>query len=247
MILGHGFGTTQQSWRAQVAAFGGSYQVVRFDLAGSLSTDLSDFDFARHTHLAGYVADLLEIMAALDLRDTVYVGHSMSAMIGLLAARAQPDRFQRLIGISASPRYLNDDGYAGGFTQADLDMIYKAMAVDYAGWVVGFAPLMMRNAERPKLAQAFCRSLLALSPAIARSVVRVIFGSDYRAVLPEVAAPTLLIQSTDDPAVPLAVGRYMARTLPNATLREIEAEGHFPQMSAPDLVNAAIQTYLDWR
>jgi sigma-B regulation protein RsbQ len=149
-----------------------------------------------------------------------------------------------LICISASPCYLDDGAYTGGFTQADLDVIYNAMAEDYRGWVVGFALLMMRNAERPQLTQAFFRSLLALAPPIARSVARAIFQSDYRAMLPEVPIPTLLLQSPDDPEVPLAVGRYMKQALPHATLREIESYGHFPQMSAPEVVNAAIRAYL---
>jgi sigma-B regulation protein RsbQ len=244
MILAHGFGTNQQIWRAQVAAFQATYRLVLFDHAGTAGTDLAHFDFGSHASLDGYVADLLAIMAALDLRDAIYVGHSMSGMIGLLAARAQPKRFRRLICIGASPRYLNDGAYFGGFTQADLDAIYQAMAQDYGGWVVGFAPLMMGNADQPDLASAFGRSLVSLAPTIARSVARVIFQSDYRAVLPGIQTPTLIIQAQDDPAVPLAVGEYLARMLPRAALRVIDAHGHLPHVSAPAAVNAAIQEEL---
>lgn len=245
MVFAHGFGTTQQSWRAQVAAFRDSYRVVRFDLAGALRTDAPGFDMVRYASLTGYVDDLLEILAALDLGDVIYVGHSMSGMIGLLAARAQPARFQHLICISTSPRYLNEDGYVGGFTQADLDTLYTAMAQDYGRWALSFAPQMMGVSEQPQLVRDFYRSLRTLSPAIAQLVVRTIFQSDYRAILPEVPTPTLLLQSTDDPAVPPSVGQYLVKALPRATLHEIAGSGHFPQLSAPESVNSAIYAYLN--
>jgi sigma-B regulation protein RsbQ len=165
-------------------------------------------------------------------------------MIGLLAARAHPERFRCLICLSTSPCYLNDDAYIGGFTQDDLDTIYRAMAVDYGGWVLGFAPLVMGNAERPALAMAFGRTLSALVPAVAQSVARVIFQSDYRAMLPDVRTPTLVVQAHEDVAVPVAVGQYLAQTLQHATLWIIEARGHLPHLSAPAAVNAAIRSYL---
>jgi sigma-B regulation protein RsbQ len=244
MILAHGFGTTQYAWYAQIAAFQDTYRLILFDLAGASEADPLAFDAARHATLDGYVTDLLEIMEALNLHDTIYVGHSMSGMIGLLAARQCPERFRCLICIGASPRYLNDAGYVGGFTQADLDALYQAMATDYGSWVTGFAPLVMGNVDRPTLAMAFGRSLSALVPSIARSVARVIFQSDYRAALPSITTTTLLIQAHDDIAVPLEVGQYLARTLPHATLWLIEAHGHLPHMSAPSAVNAAICSYL---
>jgi sigma-B regulation protein RsbQ len=244
MILAHGFGTDQTAWHFQIAAFEARYRMVLFDLVGAGGSEPTAFSPTQYQTLDAYARDLLEICAALDLRDALYVGHSMSGMIGVLAAVAEPHRFARLILIGASPRYLNDEGYHGGFEQTDINQIYAAMDSDYATWASAFAPVVMSNAERPALAIAFANTLQTIDPPTARTVARTIFQSDYRAVLPQVQTRTLIIQPRHDVAVPLAVGEYLAQHMPHATLCVIEAEGHLPHVSAPALVNQAIGDYL---
>jgi sigma-B regulation protein RsbQ len=244
MILAHGFGTDQTAWHFQVSAFAPNYRLILFDLMGAGRSDMSAFDPARYTGFEAYADDVLEICAALDLHGAIYVGHSMSGMIGLLAARAAPARFAHMICIGASPRYLNDEGYLGGFTQIDLDALYAAMTADYHAWADVFAPMVMGMPDRPELAKAFARTMAALPPATAHAVARIIFQSDYRQVLPEVPTPTLLLQADADMAVPLDVAQYLEQHLPKARLQVINACGHLPHVSAPGAVNQAIQAYL---
>lgn len=244
VVLGHGFGTEQSAWRHQLDDLSSRYRLVLFDHVGAGGSDPTAYSPHRYRSLHSYAADLLEVLSTLQVRQTIYIGHSMSAMIGLLAALQEPEFFSRMIFIEGSPRYLNDEGYHGGFGQADLDSLFEAMAANYQAWVSGFASLAMDNPERADLALEFARTLSAMRPDIALAVARFIFQSDHRAHLPELRLPTLVIQSRRDIAVPIEVGEYMARHLPQGKLALVEARGHFPHMSAPAAVNEAIRSFL---
>jgi len=246
LLLAHGFGSDQSAWRHQVAAFQNRYRIVLFDHVGSGGSDFNAYSPKRYDSLRRYAQDLLELCDALHLNDCTLVGHSLSGMVGLLAAVAEPQRFRQLVFVKASPRYLNEasTGYHGGFEQEQLNGLYAAMASSFAVWAMGFAPQAMGNPEQPELAQEFTRTMSAMRPDIALATARMIFQSDHRADLPLLKVPTLILQSGDDLAVPNEVGHYMARHIPRATLVPIEARGHLPHLSAPKAVTGAIDTYL---
>jgi len=244
LIFAHGFGSEQGAWRHQVAAFQERYRIVLFDHVGCGRSDLGAYSPHRYRGIHSYAQDLLELCAELKLTEVTLVGHSVSGMVGLLAALAEPKRFRRLVFLKASPRYLNDAGYVGGFTQEQLNALYHSMSSNFYAWASGFAPLAMGNAERPELAQEFAATLSSMRPDIALSLSRAIFQSDHRADLPRLTTPTLILQSGGDIAVPNEVGLYMARHIPQARLVSINATGHLPHLSAPDAVNQALASYL---
>jgi sigma-B regulation protein RsbQ len=244
VVLAHGFGSDQTAWRHQCEVLAPRHRLVLFDHVGAGSTDPAAYSPQRYRSLHSYAADLLEIIAALKLRRAAYIGHSMGAMIGLLAALEEPELFERMVFIGGSPRYLNEPGYRGGFEQADLDAIYAAMASNYQAWVGGFAGPAMGYPERADLAAEFARTLSELRPDIALAMARVIFQSDHRAALPSLRVPTLILQTEQDIAVPVAVGEYMASQLAHARLKVLPARGHLPHLSAPAAVNEALLEFL---
>lgn len=242
LMFAHGFGSDQTAWRHQVAAFTPFYRIVLFDHIGAGKSDMSAYSPRRYRSLYSYAEDVLALCAELQLQDVIFVGHSVSGMVGLLAALLDPGRFRQLVFISASPRYLNDPttNYIGGFEQFDLDALYAAMSANYYAWASGFAPIAMRNPERPELAIEFASSLTAIRPDVAQAVARVIFQSDHRADLPKLKVPTTILQSNNDIAVPPEVGKYMADKIPHSELINIDAEGHLPHMSAPAVVTRTL-------
>ncbi len=246
IVFAHGFGSDQTFWRHQVAAFESDYRIVLFDHIGAGKSDISAYNPQRYSSLYGYAKDLLELCDELELTHCILVAHSVSCTIGLLAALSQPHRFSRLIFIGASPRYLNYAGYVGGFEQSDLDALYAAMSANYNAWICGFlAPMLMGNPERPELALEYARALQVVRPDIASVLVRAIFQSDFRAELPRLSVPTLILQSQDDIAVPAEVAQYLADNIPNSQLVYLEARGHLPHFCEPDEVNRAIAAYLN--
>lgn len=244
IIFAHGFGSDQTAWRHQVEAFASDYRIVLFDHVGAGKSDFSAYSPRRYSSLYSYSEDLLDLCAELKLTQCILVGHSVSGMVSLLAALVEPQRFSQLIFISASPRYLNDEGYFGGFEQSDLDSLYAAMSSNYYAWVSGFAPIAMGNPEQPELAMEFANTLAAIRPDIAQAVARVIFQSDHRAELPRLRLPTTILQASDDIAVPIEVGQYMADKIADSQLIPIQARGHLPHISAPDVVTHAIASCL---
>jgi sigma-B regulation protein RsbQ len=245
LVFSHGFGTDQTAWYQQEAEFSPDHRLVLFDLVGAGKSDLAAYSARRYRTMHSYAADLLEILDELQLRDVIYVGHSMSGIIGLLAALQEPERFAKLIFLSASPRYLNDQGYTGGFEQADIDALYAAMSGNYQAWASGFAPIVAASPERPEVAAAFVATLSAIRPDIALAVARMVYQSDHRKDLSGLRVPTLIVQSSDDVAVPVAVGEYLARCIPGARYLLINAHGHLAHMSAAAEVNRAIRSFLD--
>lgn len=244
IIFAHGFGSDQTAWRHQVEAFVPNYRIVLFDHVGAGKSDFNAYSPHRYSSLYSYAEDLLDLCNELKLKNSILVGHSVSGMISLLAALREPQYFRQLFFISASPRYLNDEGYFGGFEQSDLDAFYAAMSANYYAWASGFAPLAMGNPERPELGAEFARTLSAIRPDIAIAVAKVIYQSDHRAELPHLRVPTIILQASDDIAVPPNVGQYMADRIPQSRFMPISAWGHLPHISAPDTVTQAIASCL---
>jgi sigma-B regulation protein RsbQ len=244
MLFAHGFGCDQHMWRHVAPAFEDEHRIVLFDHAGMGGSDLSAFDPGRHASLQGYAADVLDICRELDLRETVFVGHSVSAMIGVLAAAQEPDRFARLVLVGPSPRYVDDEGYVGGFSREDIEGLLESLDANYLGWSSAMAPVIMGNAERPELAEELTNSFCRTDPEIARSFARVTFLSDNRDDLARVRIPALVLQCSDDVIAPPAVGEYVRSTLPDARLVQLEATGHCPNLSAPEETIAAIRAFL---
>jgi sigma-B regulation protein RsbQ len=245
MVFAHGFGCDQHMWRFVAPRFEDRYCVVLFDHVGAGSSDLSAYDPERHSTLAGYAEDVLAICRDLDLHDVIFVGHSVSAMIGVLAAAAEPSRFAKLVLVGPSPRYIDDDGYVGGFAEGDIAELLESLDSNYLGWSSAMAPVIMGNPDRPELGQELTESFCRTDPQIARRFARVTFLSDNRADLTVVDTPTLVLQCTDDVIAPVAVGEYVAGALPNARLVVLRATGHCPNLSAPEATADAIAAFLD--
>jgi sigma-B regulation protein RsbQ len=244
MLFAHGFGCDQNMWRMVWPAFADDHRVVLFDLAGFGGSDPAAFDPARHSTLDGYAQDVLEICAELELSDVVFVGHSVSAMIGALAAAAEPERFARLVLVGPSARYIDDDGYVGGFSREDIDGLLDAMDANYLGWSAQMAPVIMGNEDRPELGGELTNSFCRADPNLARNFARVTFLSDNRADLSRVPTKSLVLQCADDPIAPDAVGVYVTGELPDAELVRMRATGHCPNLSAPEETVAAIRAFL---
>ena len=245
MLFAHGFGCDQNMWRFLVPAFADDYRLVLFDYVGSGHSDLAAYDEARYASLDGYADDVLDVVHALDLHDVVFVGHSVSSMIGVLAANREPDRFARLVMIGPSPRYLNDaPDYTGGFERADIDGLLETMDHNYIGWANFLAPAIMKNPERPELGAELTESFCSTDPKIARRFAEATFFADNRADLPALQVPSLILQCSDDLIAPLAVGDYLHAALPASTLRVMAATGHCPHMSAPDETIALMRDWL---
>ena len=249
LVFAHGFGTDQNAWSAQVAAFQDRFQCVLFDHVGSGNADSAAFSPQRYSSLYSYASDLVEICAALELDRVTVVGHSVSGMISIIASLLKPDLIDRVIAIGASPRYLNDasSGYKGGFEQDDLDALFEAMTSNYQSWVSGFAPLAMGNPDKPELARYFAETLISIRPDIAQAVLRVIFTSDHRSELSRVRVPVHVLQSSRDVAVPDEVGEFLAANIETSNLVKLTSTGHLPHVSAPYTVNEAITDCLGVR
>ncbi|MBC9929688.1 alpha/beta fold hydrolase [Chitinophaga qingshengii] len=246
LVFGHGFGVDQQSFSRIIPAFEERYRIVLYDNIGGGQSDISSYSYERYATLEGYVTDLMDIMTFSQGTPTTYIGHSVSGMIGLMAANRRPELFDKLVLIGSSPRYQDDPAtsYTGGFDNASLQALFEAIQTNYEAWIIGFSALAMRNSDRPALAEQFARSLQALRPDIALGVAKAIFLLDQRQELPKVSHPTFILQTADDIAVPAVVSEYMERHIPGSTRIQINAQGHFPQISAPDEVIHALQSFL---
>jgi sigma-B regulation protein RsbQ len=244
MILAHGYGCDQTMWRHLVDAFARDHRVVLFDYVGAGGSDLSAYDPGRYGSLAGYAEDVLEICRALDVHDAVFVGHSVSAMIGALASRAEPGRIGRLVMVGPSPRYMDDEGYRGGFSREDIEGLLEMLADNPLGWSAAMAPMIMGNPDRPELAEELRNSFCRTDPAIAQRFARVTFMADNRADLPGVSVPTLVLQCSQDAVAPDEVGAYVHAHIPGSRLVRLAARGHCPHLSAPEETAAAIRAFL---
>jgi sigma-B regulation protein RsbQ len=244
IVFAHGFGCDQNMWRFVAPAFETDHLVVLFDHVGAGGSDLSAYDPARYSSLEGYAADVNEICGALDLRDVVLVGHSVSAMVGVLAVLAEPDRYAKLVMVGPSPRYIDDVSYVGGFSQDDIRELLEALDSNYLGWSGAMAPVIMGNPDRPHLGQELTASFCRTDPDIARQFAEVTFLSDNRADLPRLRIPTLILQSAEDAIAPVEVGAFVNEAVPGSTLVVLDAVGHCPHLSAPEETITAIAAFL---
>lgn len=244
MLFAHGFGCDQNMWRFVTPAFADDYRIVLFDYVGSGKSDLDAYDKNKYGSLSGYAQDVLDVCHALDLRDVIFVGHSVSSMVGVLAAIREPSRFSRLILVGPSPRYINDPPYVGGFERRDIEELLDTMDKNYIGWANFLAPAIMKNPERPELAKELTDSFCSTDPVIARNFAEATFFADNRADLPKVGVPSLILQCSDDIIAPGSVGDYLAREMPGSTLHQLRATGHCPHMSDPEETVEAIKAYL---
>lgn len=244
IVFVHGFGNDQTAWTQVAASFLPDYRIILLDNTGAGQSDPAAFVQSQYLNLRAYSADLVEVCQALHLQDAILVGHSVGAMIGALAAIAQPALFSKLVLIGMSPRYRDDAGYHGGFTDNALDALYRAVATNYADWADQFAPLAMGNPDQPRLARHFAETLKSIPAERALTVLCAIFQSDHRADLPKLDRPTLLVQSQDDPAVPMEVAQYLHQHIRGSRLCVIRATGHLPHVSAPDAVVAAMRDFI---
>jgi len=244
MLFAHGFGCSQQMWRYVVPHFEADYQVVLFDLVGAGESDLTAYDRSKYDSLHGYAQDVAEIVEALDLTDAVFVGHSVSAMIGVLASQLAPERFGALVLVGPSARYVDAEGYTGGFTSDAMDGLLDALDANYLGWSGAIAPVVMGNVDRPELGEELTESFCRIDPAIARHFARVTFLSDNRDDLAGVTTPTVVLQCTDDAIAPETAGHFVHDHIPGSAFVQLTATGHCPNLSDPDQVAREIAAFL---
>lgn len=244
MLFAHGFGCDQNMWRFVAPHFTDRYRVVLFDHVGAGGSDLAAYDPERYSGLEGYADDVLRICRELDLNEVIFVGHSVSAMIGVLAAAAEPGRFAGLVLVGPSPRYIDDAGYVGGFTREDISGLLDSLDSNYLGWSTQMAPVIMGRPDRPELGEELTESFCRTDPEIARRFARATFLSDNRRDLARVATPTLVLQCADDAIAPVSVGEYVRDHMPNARMVMLDAVGHCPNLSAPEETAAAIAEFL---
>ncbi|CAN5181469.1 alpha/beta hydrolase [soil metagenome] len=244
IVFAHGFGCDQSMWRHVAPAFEGEFQVVLFDTVGAGGSDLAAYDPVKYSDLSGYADDLVEIGEELELVDAIFVGHSVSAMIGALASLKAPSLFSSLIMVGPSPRYIDDGDYVGGFGADQVEELLTFLGENPKGWSQAMAPAIMGNPDRPELGQELTASFCRFDPTIAKDFARATFTSDNRFDLPKITAKTLILQCSDDIIAPDQVGAYVRAAIPGSMLVQLAATGHCPNLSAPREVIAAIQAFV---
>lgn len=245
LMFAHGFGCDHTMWRFVAPAFEAGYKIVLFDYVGSGESDPAAYSTERYADLSGYARDVTEICDALDLKDVIFVGHSVSCMIGVLAAIERPEMFKSLIQIVPSPCYINQPpDYVGGFERTDIEGLLDMMDKNYVGWASFLAPVIMKNDEHPELGAELEASFCSTDPTIARRFAEATFYADNRRDLPKLKTPSLIVQVTDDAIAPVSVGKFMHANLAGSTLRLMDASGHCPHMSHPRETIEIIKGYL---
>ena len=244
IIFAHGFGCDQNMWRFVAPAFQEKYQIVLFDNVGAGKSDLSFYSFDKYASLSGYADDVIEIVRSLKLERPVFVGHSVSAIVGLLAHLKAPGIFGKLVMVGPSPCYVNDGDYVGGFTTLQIEELIASLEDNHLGWSATMAPVIMGNLDRAELGEELRSSFCRTDPEIAAHFARTTFMSDYREVLAPIEIPTLILQCSDDVIAPTCVGEYMHRMMPGSTLVIMKATGHCPNLSAPEETIEAIRSFL---
>lgn len=244
MIFAHGFGCDQNMWRLVEPAFVSEFKTVVFDHVGAGASDLTAYDRAKYSSLAGYADDVVEIGRELGLKDAVFVGHSVSSMIGALAAQQAPEMFGKLVMVGPSARYIDDADYVGGFSQKQIEELLQFLETNHMGWSIQMAPAIMGNPDQPELGEELINSFCRTDPEIAKSFARVTFMSDNRADLAKIDVPTLILQCSEDIIASREVGEYVHRQIPGSKIVFLEATGHCPNLSAPDEVIAAMRPFV---
>jgi sigma-B regulation protein RsbQ len=244
IVFGHGFGCDQNMWRFVAPAFETDFETVTFDHVGAGGSDLGAYDKTKYSSLSGYADDLIEIGRELELEDAIFVGHSVSSMIGVLAAQKAPGMFGKLVLVGPSARYVDDEGYTGGFSAAQIDELLQFLEANHMGWSTQMAPAIMGNPDRPELGEELTNSFCRTDPEIAKAFARVTFTSDNRGDLAAVAIPTLILQCKEDIIASLEVGEFVNRNIPGSRMVVLDATGHCPNLSAPAQVIAAMRTFV---
>jgi sigma-B regulation protein RsbQ len=244
MIFAHGFGCDQNMWRYVQPAFEDRYQTILFDNVGAGRSDLSAYSYEKYGSLEGYADDIIEIAETLNLKNAVFVGHSVSAMIGIIASNKSPGLFNSIILVAPSPCYINDGDYIGGFTEAQIEELLESLDSNHMGWSNTMAPVIMGNAERPELGEELSESFCRTDPEIAKHFARTTFLSDDRDTLAKCTIPALILQCSNDVIAPETVGKYMHSKMPQSRLTVMEATGHCPNLSAPEETVEAIKAFL---
>lgn len=244
MVFAHGFGCDQNMWRFVEPAFESEFRTVLFDHVGAGGSDLKAYDKTKYSTLAGYADDVVEMGCELGLRDAVFVGHSVSCMIGVLAAQKAPGMFGKLVLVGPSARYIDDGDYVGGFSEKQIEELLQFLEANHMGWSAQMAPAIMGNPDRPELGAELTNSFCRTDPEIAKAFARVTFKSDNREDLAKVDIPTLILQCSDDIIASKEVGEFVHKGIPNSKIMLLEATGHCPNLSAPDEVNAAMRTFV---
>ena len=244
MLFAHGFGCDLSMWRQFAPSFASRYRTVLFDLVGGGQSDLSAYDRIKYGALSGYVDDVLEIVETFSDGPAIYVGHSVSTMVGMLAAIKRPDLFLANVMIGPSPSFIDDGDYVGGFARSDIEELLDALDSNFLGWSSTMAPAIMGSPEQPELAAELTNSFCRTDPEIARHFARVTFLADHRADLVKVTTPTLIVQSSDDLLAPLVVGEYLHKRIAGSTLSVVENVGHCPHLSAPGPSKIATEAFL---
>lgn len=244
MVLAHGFGCDQNMWRLVAPAFESDFRVILFDHVGCGASDLSAYDGSKYSTLDGYAKDVVEICQELNVRDGVVVGHSVSAMIGVLAAKLAPEVFSELVLIGPSPRYIDEEGYVGGFTETQINELLDFLDSNHMGWSQAMAPVIMGNSERPELADELTNSFCRTDPEIAKKFARTTFLSDNRSDLVDVPSRLLILQCSDDVIAPQEVGEYVHSRVPDSEPVIMKATGHCPNLSAPEETIEAMRSFL---
>lgn len=246
MVFAHGFGCDQDMWRFMLPEFREEYQIILYDHIGTGRSDYSSFSKSRYPDLEAYARDLLEVIEYLDLTEVIFVGHSVGAIIGVLAANKRPELFSRLILVGPSPRYINDPetGYYGGFAPEDIEEMLESLETNYLGWSGTMAPAIMGNADRPELGAELVNHFSQQDPAVAYHFAKLTFESDNRSDLAECTVPALILQCREDAIASQRVGEYVHTQLTNSTYSLLQARGHCPNLSAPAQTTQAIKDYL---
>jgi sigma-B regulation protein RsbQ len=244
ILFAHGYGCDQNMFRFLYPYFENDYKIILFDYIGAGNSDISAYSAEKYSSLKAYAEDVLLICNSLQLQDVIFVGHSVSAMIGALASIDSPELFSDLIMIGPSPRYIDESGYKGGFAESSIEELLETLDSNYLGWSQAMAPVIMGNSDRPELGKELSNSFCSTDPEIAKNFARVTFLSDNRKDLARITVPSLILQMKQDVIAPVEVGEYTAKSIPNSTLKILNATGHCPNLSAPKETAEAIIEYL---
>lgn len=244
MLFAHGFGCDQNMWHLVASQFVDRHQVALFDHVGAGRSDLSAWSPEKYSSLQGYADDVVEILHELASGKAIFVGHSVSSMIGVLAVRAAPELFSHLVMVCPSPRYIDDGDYVGGFSAGQIEELLEFLDSNHLGWSAAMGPVIMGNPGQPELGEALTNSFCRTDPEIARHFARTTFTGDNRADLKHVTIPTLILQCREDVIAPRAVGEYVHQAMPASRLVTLDATGHCPNLSAPEQTTAAIRDFL---
>lgn len=246
IVFAHGFGCEQGMWRYITPAFEKDYRLILFDYVGSGESDMTAYDAIKYSQLEGYAQDVIDVIETMELEKVIFVGHSVSSMIGLTASIQKPELFEKLVMIGPSPCYINSqDGYEGGFEESDIHELLDMMEMNFAGWASYMAPMAMEQTKDTQQVRDLENTFVSNDPRIARQFAEVTFFSDCRNLLPFVEIDTLILQCSQDSIVPLEVGNYLQKNLKNGELCVLEAKGHYPHISHPEKTIAAIKAYLE--